>query len=118
MKKMRKAAFIFALMVIFTGAYINAFAADTIKIDINKATAEELTTLKNIGPKIAASIVEYRKANGPFKIAEDLLKVKGIGEKKLESIKDKIVVLDTSKGKVKKDKVKAPEKEEKTKKSG
>ena len=57
------------------------------KININKADAETLTQIKGIGPKTAASIVAYRKANGKFKNAEDLLNVKGIGPKTLKSIK-------------------------------
>ena len=120
MKKMTKATLIFALMVFFAGACLSVHAAETIKIDINKATAKDLTTLKNIGPKTAASILEYRKANGSFKTIDDLLKVKGIGEKKFKSIKDMIMVLDTSKEKVKqdKDKDKTPKKENKPKKSG
>jgi comEA protein len=62
------------------------------KIDINKASAAELQTLKGIGPQTAQAIVKYREENGPFKSVEDLNKVKGIGKKKVESLKDKITV--------------------------
>lgn len=48
-------------------------------ININTASAEELTQLKGVGEKLAASIVAYREANGPFKTVEDLANVKGIG---------------------------------------
>jgi competence protein ComEA len=58
------------------------FAADdTVKININTASADELTQLKGVGPKLAAGIVAYREANGPFKTVEDIVNVKGIGPK-------------------------------------
>ncbi len=92
MKRTRK---VFALvcivaMVIGTGGILSAFAAD--KININKADAEALTQLKKIGPTIAARIVEYRVKNGPFKAPEDIMNVKGIGQKTYDGFKDQIVV--------------------------
>lgn len=57
------------------------------KIDINKATAEELEKLPGIGSKTAKNIIEYRERFGPFRSIEELLKVKGIGPKKLEQIR-------------------------------
>lgn len=62
------------------------------KIDINTASANDLITLNGIGKSYAERIVEYRKANGPFKILEDLMKVNGIGKVTFEKIKDKITV--------------------------
>ncbi len=71
----------------------SVYAEDApVKIDINKATADELTEIKGIGTELASRIVSYRETNGPFKSINDLTKVKGIGEKKLEKIKDQIVV--------------------------
>lgn len=64
----------------------------TEKININTATAEEIAQLKNIGTAYAVRIVEYRQENGPFEKPEDILKVKGIGEKTYELNKDKIIV--------------------------
>lgn len=61
-------------------------------IDINRATALEIEALPGIGPKLARQIVEDRAANGPFRSAEDLMRVKGIGQAKLEQIKDLIIV--------------------------
>jgi len=57
------------------------------KININTATAEQLTSLKGIGPKKAQAIIEFRKKNGKFKKLEDLMLVKGIGKKTFEKIK-------------------------------
>ena len=65
---------------------------NTAKVNINTATVEVLQTLPGIGPTIAQRIVEYRQTHGPFQKVEDLLNVKGIGEKKLEKIKPLIEV--------------------------
>ena len=71
---------------------ISVYAGDAAKIDINKASAEELTQLKGVGPSIAAKIVEYRDKNGPFKHPEDITMVSGIGAKTYENNKDLIVI--------------------------
>lgn len=62
-------------------------------ISVNKASAEELTQLPGIGIKTAEKIIEYRKAHGRFNSVNELLEVKGIGEKKLEKIK-KIIFIE------------------------
>jgi competence protein ComEA len=59
-------------------------------VNINQASLEQLATIKGIGPVMAKRILEFREKNGPFKKAEDLLSVKGIGEKKLEMLKGQI----------------------------
>ena len=64
----------------------------TEKVNINTATAEEIAQLKNIGSAYAMRIVEYRQENGPFEKADDILKVKGIGEKTYELNKNRISV--------------------------
>lgn len=61
------------------------------RIDINRATADQLQTLPGIGPVYAAAIVEHRRTN-PFKTPEDLLEVSGIGPKRLEAIRKLIVI--------------------------
>ena len=61
-------------------------------ININTAPVEELQTLKGIGESLADSIVQYRTEHGPFESINDLLNVNGIGEKKLEAIKERITV--------------------------
>ena len=80
-------AVFFALVVVGI-----VFAEPTAPININKAGIDELVQLNGIGPSYAAKIVEYRKANGPFKTPEDLMKVPGIGPRTLELNKDRIVV--------------------------
>ncbi len=62
------------------------------KVNINAATAEELSTLPGIGPTKAQSIIDYRLANGPFQSIEDIKNVRGIGEATFEKLKDKITV--------------------------
>jgi len=62
------------------------------KINLNTATVEELMTLERIGPKYAQRIIDYREANGPFEEIEDIMKVKGIGQKTFDANKDVITV--------------------------
>jgi len=63
------------------------------KVNLNTASSAELATLPGIGPSKAQAIVEHR-AKEPFASAEDLRKVKGIGEKLFDSIRDRITVGD------------------------
>ncbi len=71
-----------------------SYAAQTTakKININTASLTELQELPRIGEKVAQRIIDFRKENGKFKSTTDLLKVKGIGEKIFDSIKDRITV--------------------------
>jgi len=69
-----------------------AFAGSGGKININTATVEQLQTLPKIGPKTAEAVVEYRNTHGNFNSVEDLLNVKGIGEKKLELLRPLVTV--------------------------
>lgn len=62
------------------------------KINLNTATLEELTNLKGVGPAIAQRIIDYRDNYGPFENIEDLMKVKGIGQKIFDANKDIITV--------------------------
>ncbi len=58
------------------------FAADPQKvININEADATQLALLPRVGPSLSARIVEFREANGKFEAPEDLMLVRGIGEK-------------------------------------
>lgn len=59
---------------------------------INRATAKEFEALDGIGPVLAARIIAFRKANGPFFAIDDLLKVPGIGAGTLSKFKSKLRV--------------------------
>ena len=80
---------LFVIAFVFGGI---AQAADGSKIDLNKATVQELVKLKGIGKKYAEQIIKYREENGKFEKIEDIMKVKGIGQKKFDAIKDLISV--------------------------
>ena len=61
-------------------------------ININTATASQLTALNGIGESKAAAIVEYRRQHGDFGSVDELLNVPGIGEKILEGLRDQVTV--------------------------
>jgi len=62
----------------------------TTPVNINTANAAELDALPGVGAKTAALIVEYRQKNGPFTKVEDLMNVRGIGEKGFLKVKDRL----------------------------
>lgn len=66
--------------------------SDKLLININTATAEELTALDGIGEKTAENIIEYREKNNGFLDIEELMEVSGIGEAKFNKIKDNVTV--------------------------
>jgi competence protein ComEA len=61
-------------------------------INLNTATQAELETLPGIGAKVAARIIEYRKAKGPFKKIEELMNVQGVGEKSFLKLRPQLTV--------------------------
>ena len=65
-------------------------------ININTATAEELTELPRIGAVTAERIVKWREENGPFASTEELMNVQGIGERVYERIRPHVTVGDAA----------------------
>lgn len=61
-------------------------------IDLNTAGERELTALPGIGEVLARRILAYREENGPFRTAEELMYVPGIGEKRMEAIWDLVTI--------------------------
>lgn len=59
-------------------------------VDVNAASAEELCVLTGVGPSLAQEIVAEREQNGAFCYPEDLINVKGIGEKTLERMQEQL----------------------------
>lgn len=66
--------------------------AEKATLNLNSATLDQLATLPGIGPKVAERILEYRTKNGGFKKIEELMNVKGIGEKSFLKIKPLVSV--------------------------
>lgn len=84
---------VLALVVLSVSwAFAEAPAASGPKVNINTATPSELEGLPRIGPKIAREIVDFRTKNGAFKKIEEIMKVKGVGEKLFNQLKDLITV--------------------------
>jgi competence protein ComEA len=71
--------------------------ASTVVVNINSASASELEALPGIGAKTAARIIEYRQKNGPFKKIEELMNVRGVGEKNFLKLKPQIAVSPAAK---------------------
>ncbi len=78
--------------VVETEVAQETFLPDVSPVDLNSATAEELTVLPGIGPALAERIVTYRREHGGFGTVEELINVSGIGEAKLAELKDRVTV--------------------------
>lgn len=83
---------IISLLLAFSLSSFAAFAAE--KININTASADELQLLNGVGPSTANAIVQYREQNGAFANVDDLVNIKGIGEKKVANIAENVTVSD------------------------
>ena len=79
-------AFVLALPLALAAAPFTASALSGV-VNVNTASAEELSLLPGVGPARARAIVELRQQRGGFKRVEDLLEVKGIGEAGLAKLK-------------------------------
>ena len=71
---------------------VAATLVSTDTINLNTATAAQIATLPGIGAKTADLVVQYRTKNGPFKKIEEIMNVRGIGEKSFLKIKDRLTV--------------------------
>jgi competence protein ComEA len=94
LKRVSVLCLVVAVMLAFMpgGGWTEEVAKEAAKININKASAEELTQLQGVGSTYAEHIVQYREAHGPFTNAEDIMKVPGIGPKTWEENKDRIAI--------------------------
>lgn len=79
MKNIAKLTLAVLAATTFLTAPVEAASAGT--VNVNTATAEQLSLLPRVGPSLAAKILDYREENGQFKQVEDLLLVSGIGDK-------------------------------------
>lgn len=61
-------------------------------VDLNTATVEQLDTLPGVGPATASAILDHRTSEGPFRSVDELIEVRGIGEAKLEALRDLVTV--------------------------
>lgn len=88
-----------ALAVLVTPGLADAAAkpAPTAKVNVNTATVEQLTALPGVGPTLAARIVDYRQKSGAFRSTQELMNVKGIGEKNFAKIEAWLSVGDAAK---------------------
>ena len=85
-----------AVVLAFAGSIGSALAAGktapATKVNVNTATVQQLQELPGIGPALAQRIVEYRQKSGGFKTTQELLNVKGIGEKNLLKFQPHVTV--------------------------
>ena len=81
-----------AAMVILLYSCTWALAVKGEKVDLNLASGRQLESLPGIGPALAQRIIDHREKNGPFRRIEDLMNVRGIGEKKFLKLEDGIRV--------------------------
>jgi len=85
-------AVIFLLVAVFlTGGSAMAASGDAV-VNINTADTEALMLLPRVGPSVAGRIIEFRQKNGKFKSVEDLMLVRGVGEKTFELIKPYVAI--------------------------
>jgi len=82
------------LLLLLSLFAVNAIAAP---VNVNTADAKTISdSLSGIGQKKAEAIVKYREEKGPFKTADDLTNVAGIGEKTVEKNKNDILLSDAA----------------------
>jgi competence protein ComEA len=80
------------LVVLHAAPQESARPAAGPQVNLNTATQAELEKLPGVGPSLASRILEYRTKNGGFKKIEELMNVKGVGEKSFLKLKPQITV--------------------------
>jgi competence protein ComEA len=80
--------------VLSVGPAYAAKPAPAGKVNLNTATVEQLESLPGVGPKLAARILEHREKAGSFKSVEELMVVKGIGEKNFKKLEGYVTLGD------------------------
>lgn len=83
-----------ACVLVAGPAVAAAQPAPSAKINLNSASAEQLTAVPGVGPKLAARIVEHRQKEGSFRSVQELMNVKGVGEKNLAKFQGYLSVGD------------------------
>jgi competence protein ComEA len=66
--------------------------SDVAVLDLNGASQSQLERLPGVGPVLAERIIEYRNANGPFQRIKDLERISGIGRKRLNQLRSRLIV--------------------------
>ena len=99
---MNRSAFVLVAALVFanlpllaqraTKPPVAAAVVSTEVVNLNSATAAQIASLPGIGPKTADLVVQYRVKNGPFKKIEEIMNVRGVGEKSFLKIKDRLTV--------------------------
>jgi len=89
-------AVVMAALMAASPAVVAAAPAPADQMDLNSATVEQLTSLPGVGPTLAGRIVEYREKAGRYGAVEELLNVKGIGEKNFQKIEPRLKVTKAS----------------------
>lgn len=80
------------LLLVFAVCVAPGTAGDSAGVvNINTATSEQLQLLPRVGPALSGRIIDFRKANGAFEKVDELVAVKGIGEKAMEKLEPYVV---------------------------
>lgn len=81
-----------ALIIVVSSLVVAADDAVGGVVNINTADAEQLQLLPRVGPSLAQRIIDFRQAHGPFGGVDELVAVKGIGERSLETLEPYVTV--------------------------
>ena len=87
-----KIIFCIALVAIFSLLAALSYAKDADKINLNKATVEELSKVPGLNPDLAKKIIDARKENGEFVDMDELLDIDGIDAKLLRQLKKHLII--------------------------